>query len=161
MITDNGALTQSIRDRFAHVDSCPFTGPRIFFENAGGALTLKSAVETSTTFAAIPDNQGRDNPASAALVEVIKRAKADMALFFNAPEGQFFVGESGTELTFRLIRTAVMGSDASGAVIGSSVEHPHRAARHSIGQRWREYPISTSPMTMPQDGLHRRPMRRP
>ena len=41
-------LLGEVRDRFAHVDSCPKTGPRIFFENAGGALTLKSAVETST-----------------------------------------------------------------------------------------------------------------
>jgi len=43
------ALIQTIRDRFAHVDSCPFEGPRVFFENAGGALTLKSVVEPSPT----------------------------------------------------------------------------------------------------------------
>ena len=36
----------------------PLSGERIFFENAGGALTLKSVVETSSKFAAIPDNQG-------------------------------------------------------------------------------------------------------
>ncbi len=133
MITSSATLTRAIRDRFAHVDACPFQGPRIFFENAGGALTLKSVVETSGTFAAIPDNQGRDNPASHALVDVITRAKADMALFFNAPEGRFFVGESGTELTFRLIRTAVMGSAPGGAVIGSSVEHP---ASRSAAKHW-------------------------
>ena len=135
MITTTPALGQAIRDRFAHVDSCPFTGPRIFFENAGGALTLNSVVATSAGFAAIPDNQGRDNPASAGLVEVIKRAKSDMAVFFNAPEGQFFVGESGTELTFRLIRTAVMGTSAGGKVIGSSVEHP---ASRSAAMHWAE-----------------------
>ena len=135
MITNASALTRDIRDRFAHVDSCPFQGPRIFFENAGGALTLKSVVETSATFAAIPDNQGRDNPASAALVNVIKQAKADMAVFFNAPDGRFFVGESGTELTFRLIRTAVMGTSDGGSVLGSSVEHP---ASRSAAQHWAE-----------------------
>lgn len=135
MITNAPALTRDIRDRFAHVDSCPFQGPRIFFENAGGALTLKSVVETSATFAAIPDNQGRDNPASAALVNVIKQAKADMAVFFNAPDGRFFVGESGTELTFRLIRTAVMGTPDGGSVLGSSVEHP---ASRSAAQHWAE-----------------------
>lgn len=133
MITNSPTLTQDIRNKFAHVDSCPFSGPRVFFENAGGALTLKSAVETSATFAAIPDNQGRDNPASAALVDVITRAKADMALFFNAPEGKFFVGESGTELSFRLIRTAIMGSAPAGSVIGSSVEHP---ASRSAALHW-------------------------
>lgn len=135
MITTSAALTNAIRDRFAHVESCPFQGPRIFFENAGGALTLKSVVETSATYAALPDNQGRDNPAAAALGEVIKQAKDHMALFFNAPKGRFFVGESGTELTFRLIRTAVMGTPAGGKIIGSSVEHP---ASRSAAQHWAE-----------------------
>ena len=46
-----------------------------FFENAGGALTLRSALETSTKFAAIPDNQGRDNFASHTLNNTIKNAK--------------------------------------------------------------------------------------
>ncbi len=124
-------LMNEIRARFAHVDECPFAGPRIFFENAGGALTLKSAVETSAKFAAIPDNQGRDNPAAKALVDIINTAKSDMATFFNAPSGQFFVGESGTELLFRLIRTAVMG--AKGTVIGSTIEHP---ASRSAAQIW-------------------------
>ena len=135
MITTSTALTTEIRNKFAHVDACPFSGPRVFFENAGGALTLKSAVETSALFAAIPDNQGRDNPASQALVDVINRAKSDMALFFNAPDGKFFVGESGTELSFRLIRTAIMGSASGGAVIGSTVEHP---ASRSAALHWAE-----------------------
>ena len=134
MFTHNSDLMQSIRASFAHVDTCPFQGPRIFFENAGGALTLNSVVQTSTLFASIPDNQGRDNPASHALVETIKQAKADMAVFFNAPNGQFFVGESGTELSFRLIRTAVTGTP-DGAVIGSSVEHP---ASRSAALHWAE-----------------------
>jgi cysteine desulfurase / selenocysteine lyase len=140
MFTENSELTQAIRAKFAHVDSCPFQGPRIFFENAGGALTLNAVVETSALFAAIPDNQGRDNPASHALVAKIKQAKADMAVFFNAPGGQFFVGESGTELTFRLIRTAAMGAP-DGAVIGSSVEHPasRSAAQHWAGMAGKPY----------------------
>lgn len=132
MLTTDAELMTEIRAKFAHVASCPFQGPRIFFENAGGALTLNSVVETSTLYASIPDNQGRDNPAAHALVATIKKAKADMALFFNAPEGQFFVGESGTELSFRLIRTAVMGTPM-GDVIGSTVEHP---ASRSAAQHW-------------------------
>ncbi|WP_300038449.1 aminotransferase class V-fold PLP-dependent enzyme [uncultured Roseobacter sp.] len=135
MTAFNPDLMSEIRGRFAHVEACPFQGPRIFFENAGGALTLQTAVETSATFAAIPDNQGRDNPAAHALMEVIRRAKDDMAVFFNAPGGQFFVGESGTELTFRLIRTAVMGAPDGGAVIGSTVEHP---ASRSAARHWAE-----------------------
>ena len=132
MFTNNSDLMTAIRGRFAHVDSCPFQGPRIFFENAGGALTLNSVVDTSALFAAIPDNQGRDNAASYALVGKIAQARADMALFFNTSDGRFFIGESGTELSFRLIRTAVMGTP-DGAVIGSTVEHP---ASRSAALHW-------------------------
>ncbi|MDG1858443.1 MAG: hypothetical protein P8I94_05035, partial [Emcibacteraceae bacterium] len=60
----NDELMTSVRNHFAHVDNCPYQGERVFFENAGGALTLKSVVEKSTELASVPDNQGRDNPAS-------------------------------------------------------------------------------------------------
>ena len=134
MLSEKSGLLDEVRGRFAHVDTCPFEGPRVFFENAGGALTLNSVVETSAKFAAIPDNQGRDNPAAHALVALIDKAKADMRLFFNAPKGQFFVGESGTELLFRLIRTAIVGSGA-GRVLGSTLEHP---ASRSAAAHWAE-----------------------
>ena len=69
-------LLKAIRDRFHHVDHCPYQGPRIFFENAGGSLTLKSVVEVSTHFSSIPDNQGRDTlPVGSWCASSIKRAK--------------------------------------------------------------------------------------
>lgn len=134
-------LMQKVRDRFAHVESCPFEGERIFFENAGGALTLKSVVETSTKFAAIPDNQGRSNGASVKLMEIIAKSKADTKLFLNTDEGQVFVGESGTELLFRLIRSAVVASPEGGNVIGTTLEHPasRSAAQHWAKETAREY----------------------
>ncbi|WP_425046859.1 aminotransferase class V-fold PLP-dependent enzyme [Primorskyibacter sp. S87] len=125
-------LLNKVRDRFAQVEECPVQGPRIFFENAGGALTLKSVVETSTQYAAIPDNQGRDNPGSHELVRVISKAREDMRLLMNAPSGQFFVGESGTELLFRLIMNSCLGT-VPGLVLGSTLEHP---ATRSACHRW-------------------------
>ncbi|WP_421904830.1 aminotransferase class V-fold PLP-dependent enzyme [Mameliella sp.] len=126
------ALLSEIRGRFAHVEDCPFTGKRVFFENAGGALTLNTVVETSTRFAAIPDNQGRDNPASKALVEVINTARADVRDFLGAEGGAVIFGESGTELLFRLIRDACLGA-GPGVALGSTVEHP---ASRSAMARW-------------------------
>ena len=133
MITDTPDLLAAIRSRFAHVEVCPEAGRRIFFENAGGALTLNTVVETSARHAAIPDNQGRDNEMSHGLVATIERAKADMRVFFNAPEGDIFVGESGTELLFRLIMNAILGAAEGGVVIGSTLEHP---ATRSACTRW-------------------------
>jgi len=135
MFDEKPGLIDKVRARFAHVDSCPFQGPRVFFENAGGALTLNSVAETSARMAAIPDNQGRDNPASAALMAIIAKAKADAMLLMNADQGQVFVGESGTELLFRMIRSACLGAQSGGNVLGSTLEHP---ASRSAAMRWAE-----------------------
>ena len=126
-------LLDDIRGQFSQIDTCPVQGSRIFFENAGGALTLNKAVQTSASFAAVPDNQGRDNPGSHELVRVIDKAKQDLRVFMNAPTGQFFVGESGTELIFRLIMNACLGTAKDGVVLGSTVEHP---ATRSACARW-------------------------
>lgn len=129
----NDLLLEQIRDKFHHVDTCPYQGERVYFENAGGSLTLKSVVEVNTHFSAIPDNQGRDNPASQELMWVISKAREDMMTFLGAEDGLVFVGESGTELLFRVIRAAVLGSAAGGVVLGSTLEHP---ATVSAGKRW-------------------------
>jgi selenocysteine lyase/cysteine desulfurase len=127
------SLMQQIRDRFCHVDTCPYQGPRIFFENAGGALTLKSVVEVNTGLAGIPDNQGRDNPASRELVRIIDEARVNMRLFLGVDAGPVFTGESGTELIFRMVRAAALGTPAGGNMIGSTLEHP---ATVSASKRW-------------------------
>ena len=126
-------LLENVRGQFAQIDSCPVQGPRVFFENAGGALTLNRIVDTSAKYAAIPDNQGRDNPGSHELVRVIDKAKQDLRAFMNAPKGQFFVGESGTELIFRLVMNACLGTSKDGVVLGSTIEHP---ATRSACARW-------------------------
>ena len=51
----------------------------------------------------------------------------------NAPKGQFFVGESGTELIFRLVMNACLGTEKNGVVLGSTIEHP---ATRSACARW-------------------------
>lgn len=137
-------LSAQIRAKFHHVDTCPFetqeNNARIFFENAGGALTLKSVVETSARLAAIPDNQGRDNPASKEMMRLIAQGKADMLTFLGASQkendGLVFIGESGTECLFRVIRAALLAAKnqhGGGKVIGSTLEHP---ATSSAAKQW-------------------------
>ena len=133
MIEQRQGLMEAIREKFMHVDKCPFEGERIFFENAGGSLRLKSVVETSALYASYPDNQGRENEASKALVRSIENGKAKMRLFFNADRGDVIVGESGTELLFRLIRTAALELPRGGAMLSSSLEHP---ASMSAMKKW-------------------------
>lgn len=131
----NNELMKEIRERFAFVEECPYQGKRIFFENAGGALTLNSVVKKSKELAAVPDNQGRDNPASHGLIDIINKSKSDMRAFFGAKEGPVFVGESGTELLFRLISSAILSAPKGSDVVGSTIEHP---ASVSACARWAE-----------------------
>ena len=133
VIEQRQGLIDSIRKKFMHVETCPFEGDRIFFENAGGSLRLKSVVETSALYASYPDNQGRENDASKSLVKSIENGKAKMRLFFNADRGDVIVGESGTELLFRLIRTAALELQEGGAMLSSSLEHP---ASMSAMKKW-------------------------
>jgi cysteine desulfurase / selenocysteine lyase len=143
-------LLTEIRAKFAQIDRCQQQGERIFFENAGGALTLNSVVESSQNYAAIPDNQGRDNPGSHELSRVIDAAKEDMRIFMNAPDGQFFMGESGTELLFRLISTACLGTGDGGEVLGSTLEHP---ATRSACARWAEIARQTHVLVEHDDAI--------
>ncbi len=129
----NDVLLDEIRGKFHHVEHCPYQGARIFFENAGGSLTLKSAVEVNTRLSAIPDNQGRDNPASAEMGRLIEQGRRDMLGFLGAGDGVVFVGESGTECLYRMIRAAVLGAMPGGRVVGSTLEHPATA---SAAKRW-------------------------
>ena len=139
-------LMDEIRGRFAHVETCPFEGPRVFFENAGGALTLKSVAETSAAYAAYPDNQGRDNPASRALMAAIAKGKADMRTFFNAPTGQVFVGESGTEVLFRLVQDRGAGRNIRRHHAQQHARTSRLAQRHdALGRSHRQAPCSGSP----------------
>ena len=133
MIEQRQGLMESIREKFMHVETCPFEGERIFFENAGGSLRLKSVVETSALYASYPDNQGRENEASKALVRSIENGKDKMRLFFNADRGDVIVGESGTELLFRLIRTAALELPREGTMLSSTLEHP---ASMSAMKKW-------------------------
>ena len=125
-------LIKEIREKFCHVEECPYSGKRIFFENAGGSLTLKSVVDRSALMAAIPDNQGRDNLASSSIMDIINKSKLKTLDFFNTKSGSILIGESGTELLFRLIRTAVLSS-GKGSIVGSTLEHP---ASRSATAKW-------------------------
>ena len=150
MPTISNELLNDIRSKFAQIDSCPVQGQRVFFENAGGALTLNRVVDVSRDYAAIPDNQGRDNPGSHELVRVIQKAKDDLRVFMNAPSGQFFVGESGTELIFRLVMNACLGTEDGGMVLGSTVEHP---ATRSACARWSKVSRKTHVLIAHDDDL--------
>lgn len=153
----DGALMAAIRARFHHVDHCPITGsPRIFFENGGGSLKLKTVIERAAEVAALPDQEGRDNDASRHLSAILNRGRDDLRAFFGATRGQVISGETGTRLLYRLIRSVALAAPP-GPIISCTLEHPASldAAKQwaaNTGRPWHEVPFEpTSGVVAPAD----------
>ena len=66
-------------------------------------------------------------------MRIIDQSRDDMRTFLGVSDGPVFIGESGTELLFRLVRAAVLGTAEGGKVVGSTLEHP---ATVSACKRW-------------------------
>jgi selenocysteine lyase/cysteine desulfurase len=138
-------LLAEIRGRFHHVDRCPYTGPRIFFENGGGSLKLKAALSRGAEVAALPDQEARDNDASRALTTIIDKGLEDLRLLFGSDEGQVISGPTGTELIYKFVRAVALSAPA-GPVMSCALEHPASfdAARQwaeRTGRPWIEVPF--------------------
>jgi selenocysteine lyase/cysteine desulfurase len=155
------SLLAAVRERFHHVDQCPVTGqPRIFLESGGGSLKLKAAIAASAEVSALPDQEGRDNPASHHLSALIERGREDLHLLFGtaglgAARGRVLCGETGTRLLYRFIREVAL-SAPPGPVLSSTLEHPASldAARQwaqRTGRRWIEVPFDTRTGTLTAD----------
>lgn len=131
----------AIRDRFACVAADTWTGERVYFENAGGSLTLKSVIESTVRYASLPDNAGRGSAASRETQCVIERGRADVMRFLGADAGVVLAGESTTANVFRILH-AVVDAHASGNVVTTQLDHPAtydatRILAERAGMEWR------------------------
>ena len=120
-------LQSEIRERFCYVDQDHLGRHRQFFENSGGSLRLKEAVEAKARFEQIPDCPERVHDISMTLKEVKARGIADiMEVIFGAKPGE---GALVTELTasqcmFQIVRTIMENAGFGTNAVTTSIEHP-------------------------------------
>jgi cysteine desulfurase / selenocysteine lyase len=146
-------LMNEIRGRFHHVDYCPVVDqPRVFFENGGGSLKLKSAIAASAEIEALPDQEGRQNPASKYLSKLLDDGREDLHFVFGsaglAQRGQVISGETGTRLLYRIIRSIALAVPP-GPILSCDLEHPaslHAAKQwaENTGRDWMDVPFDTT-----------------
>ena len=120
------ALQAEIKSRFYYVNEDYLGRKRQFFENSGGSLRLKAAVEEKSRLENIPDCPERVHDTSM----MLKKVKADgirdiMEVIFGANPGE---GALVTELTasqcmFQIVRTIMENAPGTNAVT-TSIEHP-------------------------------------
>ena len=140
------ALLREIRQCFCHVGSDPIVGPRIFLENAGGALTLKRVVDVVAQQTALPDNAGRANLTSQGIDSLIAKGTEDVCTLLGVHSGTISVGESTTSNAFRVL-SAIIRNIPGDNVVTTNLDHPAvfdatRLLAERSGKQWRVAKLS-------------------
>lgn len=115
-------LQKQVRDRFCNVDSDSF-GERIFFENSGGALRLKSCIQAVVDVDSHPDCPGRHQKQADVLVDVVKKGYEDLRIIFNTQEGSIASALSASQVMFNIVAAIADGVKGTNMVV-SCLEHP-------------------------------------
>lgn len=116
-------LSKEIKDRFHHVDTDHFGRKRLYFENAGGSLRLKAALDAMTTVDAVPDSAERIHEVASWLKQVQLRGLEDVRLLLNATGGTVHASLTASGAMFDMVRAVtehVMGSN----IVTTVLEHP-------------------------------------
>ena len=124
--TFDSAMQKEIKEKFYYMDKDSQGRKRLFFENSGGSLRLKAAVEAKAKYEQIPDCPERYHDISMHLRQVKANGIKDiMEVIFGANPGE---GALVTELTasqvmFRIIR-AILENVPGKSAVTTSIEHP-------------------------------------
>lgn len=116
-------LLKEIRERFYCVESDSYNGKRIYFENAGGSLTLKKVVELVNQFTPLPDSENRPSLAAKPLKEMVMKGKEDVKEFLGVDDGQVVSSETASRVIF-LIIGAIISNIPGTNVVTTLLEHP-------------------------------------
>ena len=115
-------LKQEIRDKIFMVDhdqACE----RIYFENAGGAPTLKTICQLAYDINQIPDFHNRPTPGARPLAQMVKDGIEDAKLIFGAKSGSILADLTVSKCFFTM--TGVIMRNVPGTnVVTTSLEHP-------------------------------------
>jgi len=116
-------LLKEIKEKFYYVDRDPYNGERLYFENAGGSLTLKSVVKLTNEATALPDSPNRPSLAAKPLKEMVVKGKEDIKLFLGAKSGQVVSSETASRVIFLIIGAIIENSPGTN-VVTTFLEHP-------------------------------------
>ena len=128
MNTDKGQLfsaelSRQIKDRFYYVDHDPMGRQRLFFENAGGSLRLKAAVEAAAKVDAVPDCPERIHEVARWLQDVQAKGTEDVRLLLNAKGGSVYASLTASGAMFDMVR-AVAENVPGDNIVTTVLEHP-------------------------------------
>jgi len=119
----NEDLLAEVRQRFCRIDTDADGSRRLFFENAGGSLRLKSAVEISDELNRYPDCFARDHKSSKVLHQYEVQGREDFRTLINAKTGAVLTSLTATMLMFDIVGPIVEYGKGTN-IVTSVLEHP-------------------------------------
>lgn len=137
-------LLKEIRDKFYYVDSEPNGHKRIFFENAGGSLRLKTCVEAKMDYEKYPDCPERIHDTALMLKQVQQKGTEDiMQVIFGASGGALMTELTASQAMFNMV--GVVAEHVAGTNIVTTVlEHPsaYDAAKYYAQQTGKQLRVA-------------------
>ena len=115
---------KELKNQFCFVDSDPEMGERLFFDNSGGSLRLKSCVLAKSETEAYPDCPERVHERAVALKKIVTDG-TDMLLrtVFGASSGSIMTELTASQTMFQMVGIIMENVPGKNAVV-SSLEHP-------------------------------------
>ena len=115
-------LQAEVRDRFCNIDHDEF-GKRIFFENSGGSLRLKSCIKAVADVDSQPDCPGRHQKEAEVQDNIVNKGKEDLKIIFNTDKGSFISCLSASQVMFNIVQAIAENIPGDNMVV-SILEHP-------------------------------------
>ena len=118
------AFSRALKERFYMVDADPTHGERLFYDNSGGSLRLRAAVEAKADLERYPDCPDRSHAKALELKEIVERGtKEILHLVFGAEEGSLITELTASQTMFHMVGLIMENVPGTNAVV-SSLEHP-------------------------------------
>ena len=138
-------LLSEIREKFWRIDMDGEGKQRLFFENAGGSLRLKSVTEISDELNKYPDCYAREHKDSKTLQRYEARGKEDLRILLNAGDGAIVTDLTASALMFKITGPMVEFGKGSN-IVTSVLEHPsaYDACRYYADKFGKELRVAPS-----------------
>ena len=113
-----------LKSQFLNADSDPEFGKRLFFENSGGSLRLRAAVEKKAEIEAFPDCPERIHARSRYLKSLVENGTREiLEIVFGAKSGALMTELTASQTMFQMVGIIMENASGTNAVV-SSIEHP-------------------------------------
>ena len=118
------SFQKELKGRFCYPDGDPKYGERLFFDNSGGSLRLRSCVEAKAELEMFPDCPEMIHARGMGLKELAKEgAREILEIIFGAKSGALMTELTASQTMFQMVGIIMENTGGKNAVT-SAIEHP-------------------------------------